>query len=620
MVGNASHDVKLWSPILDWETRPDGTILIWRKDELGPYPDKINERLIHWAKVAPDRPWMAQRVEGGGWRKATYAEALDKVRRIGQSLLDLGLSAERPVVILGENSIEHGLLALGAQHVSIPSAALSPAYATLSSDYGKLKDIARQITPGLVFADDGAAFQMAVDTAFGADMPYVSLRNAAAGRPGKTLLFDELLKSEPTKSVDDAFDAVGPDTVAKFLFTSGTTGSPKAVIQTQRMLCSNMEMVADCYAFMRDEPPVLVDWAPWNHTASGNKVFNIVIYNGGTYYIDYGKPNPALMGETIRNLREISPTWYFNVPAGYEMLVHAMRDDHALRDNFFRNLKMMMYAGAGLAQHTWDALTQLSIDSLGYCIPLGTGLGSTETAPFSLYCTDPQDQPGNIGIPAAGITAKLVPYDDKYEIRLKGPNITPGYWRNPELTAEAFDEEGFYKLGDAVRFAVPGDPTKGFYFAGRTAENFKLQTGTWVAVGQLRAQLVDQFGGLIRDAVITGENRTELGALVVPFFPALRALLPQEDKSISDEQVISHQAVRRALAEKLARHQRQASGSASRVMRIMIMKEAPRFDKGEITDKGSLNQRAILKERRALVEALYGTGDEIILASKDLAA
>ena len=620
MVGNASHDVKLWSPILDWETRPDGTILIWRKDELGPYPDKMNERLIHWAKVDPDRPWMAQRMDGGEWRKASYAEALDKVRRIGQSLLDLGLSADRPVVILGENSIEHALLALGAQHVGIPSAALSPAYATLSSDYEKLKDIAKQVTPGLVFADDGAALQTAVDTAFGGDIPFVSLRNAAKDRPGKTFFFNELLASEPTQSVDDAFDAVGPDTVAKFLFTSGTTGSPKAVIQTQRMLCSNMEMVADCYAFMRDEPPVLVDWAPWNHTASGNKVFNIVIYNGGTYYIDYGKPSPALMGETIRNLREISPTWYFNVPAGYEMLVHAMRDDHALRDNFFKNLKMMMYAGAGLAQHTWDALTQLSIDSLGYCIPLGTGLGSTETAPFSLYCTDPQDHPGNIGIPAAGITVKLVPYDDKYEIRLKGPNITPGYWRNPELTAEAFDEDGFYKLGDAVRFAVPGDPAKGFYFAGRTAENFKLQTGTWVAVGQLRAQLVDQFGGLIRDAVITGENRMELGALVVPFFPALRALLPEEDKTVSDEQVISHRAVRQALAEKLARHQGQASGSASRIMRIMIMKEAPRFDKGEITDKGSLNQRAILKERGALVEALYGAGDEIILASKDLAA
>lgn len=556
----------------------------------------------------------------GEWRKTTYAQALDKVRRIAQSLLDLGLSVDRPVVILGENSIEHGLLALGAQHVGIPSAALSTAYATRSTDYEKLREITRQITPGLVFTDDGAAFQAAVDTTFGTDIPYVSLRNAPTGRPGKTLLFEELLKSEPTGNVDDAFDAVGPDTIAKFLFTSGTTGSPKAVIQTQRMLCSNMEMVADCYAFLRDEPPVLVDWAPWNHTASGNKVFNLAIYNGGTYYLDYGKPNPALIGETIRNLCEISPTWYFNVPAGYEMLVHAMREDHALRDNFFKNLKTMMYAGAGMAQHTWDALTQLSIESLGYCIPLGTGLGSTETAPFSLYCTEPQDHPGNIGIPAAGVTVKLVPYDDTYEIRLKGPNITPGYWRNPVLTAKAFDEEGFYRLGDAVRFAVPGDPAKGFYFAGRTAENFKLQTGTWVTVGQLRAQLVDQFDGLIRDAVITGENREELGALVVPFLPALHNLLPEEDRNIPDEQVMRHPAIRHALARKLAAHQQQASGSASRIMRLMIMTEAPRFDKGEITDKGSLNQRAILNRRAELVDALYGEGDAIILAAREAAA
>lgn len=620
MVENANHSVKLWSPKLGWKTRSDGTILIWREDELGPYPDKINERLVHWAEVTPDHPWMAQRQPDGQWRKITYAEALQKIRRIGQALLDLGLSAEAPLVILGENSIEHGLLALGAQHVGIPSAAISPAYATLSTDFEKLGDIARQITPGLVYADDGTAFQKAVDTAFGEKMPYVSLRNVPAERPGKTLQFNDLLEKEATGAVDVAFDAIGPDTVAKFLFTSGTTGSPKAVIQTQRMLCSNMEMVADCYAFLREEPPVLVDWAPWNHTASGNKAFNLVIYNGGTFYIDNGKPTPALIGETIRNLREVSPTWYFNVPAGYEMLVHAMREDQVLRDNFFRNLKMMMYAGAGLAQHTWDALTQLSINALGYCVPLGTGLGSTETSPFSLYCTDPQDRPGNVGIPAAGLTVKLVPYDDKYEIRLSGPNITPGYWRSPELTAEAFDEEGFYKLGDAVRFAVPGDPAKGFYFAGRTAENFKLQTGTWVAVGQVRAQLVDQFGGLIRDAVITGEDREELGALVVPFFPTLRAVIPGEEKKLSDEAVVAHPAVREALAQKLAAHQKQASGSATRVMRLMVMTEPPRFDKGEITDKGSLNQRAVLKQRQQLVEALYDDCEDIIFAARNLAA
>lgn len=618
MAGQSARDVKLWSPVVKWEERPGGEFLVWRDDPLGPYPDKLNERLVHWAKTAPDRAWMADRDATGGWRTVTYGEALDRVRRIGQFLLDLKLSAESPLVILSENSIEHALMALGAQHVGIPSAAIAPAYATLSADFGKLAEIAAQITPGLVFADDAAVFRKAVDTAFGDDVPFVAISNLPGDR-SNSYQFEDVIGTEPTAAVDEAFDAVGPDTMAKFLFTSGTTGSPKGVIQTQRMLCSNQEMVADCYAYFRDEPPVLVDWSPWNHTASGNKCFNIVIYHGGTYYIDRGKPTPKLIGQTIANLREISPTWYFNVPAGYEMLVQEMREDDTLRQNFFKNLKMMMYAGAGMAQHTWDALIELAEMTVGGSIPLGTGLGSTETAPFSLFCTDPQDKPGNIGIPAQGVTLKLVPFEDKFELRLKGPNITPGYWRNEKLTAAAFDEEGFYRIGDAVKFAVPGDPSKGFYFDGRTAENFKLQTGTWVAVGMLRAQFVNQFGGLIRDAVITGENRAELGALAVPFMPALREIIAGET-GLSDEAVIAHPKVRTAIASRLAGHQRQASGSATRIMRVMLMTEPLRFEKGEVTDKGSINQRAVLAQRKDLVEALYADGVDVIRVGKELAA
>lgn len=618
MTGKAVRDVELWAPVLEWETRQDGTVLIWRKDPLKPYPAKLNERLVHWASVAPDRPWMAERREDGGWRKISYGEALDRIRRIGQSLLDFGLSLESPLAILSDNSIEHALMALAAQHVGIPSAALSPAYCTLSTNFDKLKDIARQITPGLVFADDGMAFVEAVDAAFGPDIPFVSARNPVPDRRN-AVRFDSLLQAGAGPSVDAAFEAVGPNTIAKFLFTSGTTGSPKAVIQTQRMLCSNQEMVADCYSYLRSEPPVIVDWAPWNHTASGNKVFNLVIYNGGTFYIDRGKPTPALIGETVANLKEVSPTWYFNVPAGYEMLVRAMREDEALRRTFFRDLKMLMYAGAGMAQHTWDALNTLAETTLGHRVPLGTGLGSTETSPFAIFCTDPQQGPGNVGIPAQGVTMKLVPIDGKYELRLKGPNVTPGYWRNPKLTAEAFDQEGFYRIGDALKFAAPGDPTKGFYFDGRTAENFKLNTGTWVAVGVLRAQLVNQFGGLIRDMVITGENRAELGALAVPFMPALRELVPP-DADLDDEAVLVHPSVRAELAARLADHQRKASGSATRVMRMLLMKEPPRFEKGEITDKGSLNQRAVLAHRRELVEALYSDTPDAIYAGKELAA
>lgn len=608
--------IKLWSPRLEWQERPDGSILIWRSDALGPYPDKITERFAHWAETVPDRTWMAERDGQGGWSKLSYGEAMVRIRAIGQFFLDFGLSAERPLIILSDNSIGHALVALAAQHVGIPSAAISPAYATVSNDFDKLKDIVGQITPGLIFAEDAAPFHAAITAAFSPDIPVACLRNPPSDRPFR--LLSDLYDVEAGPAVDAAHAAVGPDTVAKFLFTSGTTGSPKAVIQTQRMLCSNQEMVADCYAFLREDPPIVVDWAPWNHTASGNKVFNMVIYNGGTFYIDKGRPTPTAIRETIANLREVSPTWYFNVPAGYEMLVHAMREDEVLRDTFFRDLKMLMYAGAGMAQHTWDALEELSIKAGGEPVHIGTGLGSTETAPFSLYCTDPQDRPGNIGIPAQGITLKLVPVEDKFELRLKGPNVTPGYWRSPQLTAAAFDEEGFYMIGDAVKFAVDRDPRYGFFFDGRTAENFKLQTGTWVSVGKLRAQLVDQFGGLIRDAVITGADRDELGALVVPFLPALRALVG-ESNGMSDAEILAHPEVHAALAEKLAEHARSASGSATRVMRIMLLKDPPRFERGEVTDKGSLNQRAMLSHRADLVAALYEGGKDVIRFEKEMA-
>ncbi len=617
MAAEAVRDAKLWSPVVSWEARSNGEVLVWREDPLGPYPDKINERLVHWAKLSPKRIWMADREGTGKWTTVTYSEALDRVRRIGQFLLDLDLSPERPLVILSENSIAHALMALGAQHVGVPSAAIAPAYASHPSGFSKLHDITRQITPGLVFAEDADVFREAIDAVLDPAVPLVARENLPVQR-ANAYCFDKIVRTQPTDAVDRAFDRVGPETVAKFLFTSGTTGSPKAVIQTQRMLCSNQEMIADCYSYFRDEPPILVDWAPWNHTASGNKCFNIAIYNGGSYYIDRGKPTPALIGQTIANLREIAPTWYFNVPAGFEMLIQAMRDDEALRANFFKDLKLLMYAGAGMAQHTWDALLELSQMAVGRHVPLCTGIGSTETAPFALFCTDPQDRPGNIGIPAQGVTMKLVPVDEKYELRLKGPNVTPGYWRNEDLTAEAFDEEGFYRIGDAVKFAVPGDPRRGFYFDGRTAENFKLQTGTWVAVGVLRAQLVNQLGGLIRDAVITGENRSELGALAVPFMPALHALVAEP--GLSDEEIIVHPMVRAAIAQRLAYHQRQASGSATRVMRLMLMKEPLRFEKGEITDKGSINQRAVLAHRGDLVEALYADAAGVIQVDKDVAA
>ncbi|WP_193178727.1 feruloyl-CoA synthase [Oricola nitratireducens] len=609
------REIETWSPEIVTEKRPDGTWIVSRKDPLGAYPDRVTDRLVYWAENAPDRVWMAERDDSGAWREITYGDALGKVRAISAFLLEKRLSPERPLLILSHNSIEHALLALGAQHVGIPSAAVSTAYSLISEDCAKLRDIAGQLTPGMVFAQDGSAYQRAIDMVFGPDIPAVVVREPI--HDGRDChLFADVLDTESGPEVDAAHRKVGPDTVAKFLFTSGTTGSPKAVITTHRMLCSNIEMVTDCYAFMREDPPVVVDWAPWSHVASGNKVFNMVIFNGGTFYIDHGKPSPEGMKITIRNLREVSPTWYFNVPAGYEVLVDAMEKDDVLRKSFFGRLRMMMYAAASMGQHTWDRLNELAVQTTGYRIFLGTGLGATETAPFALMCMEEQDVAGNVGVPSQGLTLKLVPHDEKLEVRIKGPSVTPGYWRNPRLTAEAFDEEGFYRLGDALRFAVPGDAARGFFFDGRITENFKLRTGTWVAVGALRARLVDQFKGYVRDIVLVGENRDELGAILIPFYPKLRELIGDAD-GLSDASVLAHDAVREKITELLEAHVGQSTGSATRVVRAIFLGDELSFDAGELTDKGSINQRAVLRNRDDLAESLYNNHDRrVFLARK----
>jgi feruloyl-CoA synthase len=486
------REVETWSPEIAWERRADGTLLVWQKAPLPDYPPRLSDRIAHWARTRPDRVWMAERAEDGGWAPMTYGALLPAIRSLAQGLLDLDLSAERPLAILSGNSIAHALMALAAQHVGIPSAAIAPAYSTAASDFTKLRQVRAQISPGAVFAEDLGVFAPALDAVF-ADLPRLGVRGA-----GQAVGWDRLRATPATAAVDRANAATGPDTVAKFMFTSGTTGSPKAVIQTQRMLCANMEMVRDCYRFFETVPPVVVDWAPWNHVASGNKVFNMVLYNGGTFYIDAGRPMPGAFADTLRNLREVSPTWYFNVPAGYELLVEAMREDGALAQRFFADLRLMMYAGAAMGAHTWAELDRLAVEVTGARVLMSTGYGATETAPFALACTEPQAGPGNVGVPARGLTLKLVPVGDKLEAHIRGPSVTPGYWRDPAQTAEAFDAEGYFNLGDALRPVDPEDPGRGFLFDGRTAENFKMATGTWVGVGALRKALTDALEGLAR--------------------------------------------------------------------------------------------------------------------------
>ena len=579
-----------WSPEFDIETRDDGTILMAQKGALPEYSKVLADYLSDWAQKAPDRPWLAQRDDAGAWRKVTYAEGLDRARRIGARLLKMGLGPDKPLLILSGNSIEHALLGAACFYVGVPYAPVSPAYSLVSKDHAKLKDIADLLRPGAVFAQDGDAFAPAISSIARAGMQTVAVTGPA------DLFFEDLLSSEP-KAADTARAALTPQTVVKYLFTSGSTGSPKAVINTNGMICTMQAMVRDCYRFHTKRPPVLLDWAPWNHTAAGNNNFYVVMTNGGTYYIDDGKPTASGFGETLRNLREVACTCFINVPIGYEMLVDALEKDADLAELFFSDLRLMFYAGAGMAQHTWDRLRTIARETTGREILLATALGATETAPFAMGCTQVQDFSGNVGVPGKGLLMKLVPTGGKLEVRFKGPSITPGYYGDPARTAEAFDEEGYYCMGDALRPADPEDYTKGFFFDGRVAENFKLRTGTWVAVGAVRSALVDAMEGLVRDAVIVGENEAELGALLL-LSPRAIEMAPAE--------------LTETLGARLSCAAKAATGSASRVMRALILTSEPRFDKGEITEKGSLNQRAMRANHAPEIAGLYQGGDGVL--------
>jgi len=595
--------VRLGKPDVVLEKGAGGVIHIRAAQPLGKYHRKLSDALEHWAKTAPERIFLAQRDGQGNWRKLTYAQVLSDVRRIGAALLRRGLSADKPIVVPSGNDIEHALLGLAATYVGIPYAPISPAYSLMSSDFGKLRMIIELLTPGLVFVNDGGPFARALYTTVPDEIELVVMRNPLGDR--KTTLFSDLLGAPDDAGVAAAHEGVTPDTIVKFLFTSGSTGSPKAVINTHRMLCSNQAMLASGFSFVTDEPPVVVDWLPWSHTFGSNHNFNMVLTCGGSLYIDEGNPTPLGVPKTVRNLREIAPTIYFNVPKGYEALVAHFRADETLRRNFFSRLKVLFYAGAGLNQTTWDELTKLAVDTTGERIIFLSSLGSTETSPLALACSWDFDRPGNIGVPTPGVELKLVPNEGKLEARLRGPHITPGYWRQGELTRDAFDEEGFYKIGDALKFVDPSDPGKGLLFDGRIAEDFKLSTGTWVSVGPLRARFIDHFAPYVRDVVFAGADRDFIAALVFPDVEACRKLCGLvADVTASD--IVNAPTVRQKFFELLRKLAALSQGSSTRVERAILMADLPSMDKGEMTDKGSINQRAVLKNRAALVDELYG--------------
>jgi feruloyl-CoA synthase len=567
---------------VDLEHRADGAILIEPRLELGPYPPRLTDCLDHWAQRAPDRIFLADRTAAGEWRTITYAEMQHRARAVARWLLNAGLSAERPVAILSGNDLGHAVLALGAMYAGIPYSPISPGYSLLSSDFNRLRRVFELLNPGFVFVNDGAQYARAI----AAVVPDGTLLAVRANPPHGRTVLDFSQVTGITSDTAEPLPDIDSQAVAKVLFTSGSTGVPKGVITTHAMLTSNQEMLRTVFPFFAEEPPVICDWLPWNHTFGGSHNFGIALYNGGTMYLDYGRPTESGFETTVANLREIAPTVYFNVPRGFELLAARLRCDDALRERFFSRLRMMFYAAAALTQDVWDELERLSIEATGARIPMLTGLGATETAPFALCARAENRCAGLVGLPVPGVRLKLAPVGEKLEARVKGPNVTPGYWREPHLTQQAFDEDGYYRFGDAVRFANPADPTQGLLFDGRLSEDFKLSTGVWVSVGPLRLDFLLHCAPYVKDVVIAGHGRAEIAALIFPE--------PEAGQN-------AHATFEHMLNTFAARN----PGYSTRICRAIVLDDPPSLDGGELTDKGTVNQAATLLRRAAAVERLY---------------
>lgn len=585
------------------EEGANGAIYLRPQNELGDVPVSIISVLDEWAEKSPDRLFIADRLPNGEWQRVTYGEARAYSRAVAQFIIDQGLSVDSPVVILSGNSVKHALVALGAMTAGVPYAPIAPAYSTKSKDFEKLHHVFDLITPGLVFAEHIELYEDAIKAVVLEGIPVFGTGDLSTV-PGAHNL-SEILEREATEAVDFALSEVGPDTIAKFLFTSGSTGKPKAVINTQRMICANQIMIRDTLAFLKDEPPVLVDWLPWNHTAGGNHNFGLVLFNGGSLYIDDGSPTPIGIHKTVHNLLDIAPTLYFNVPKGYEMLVEHLRQNEALRERFYSRLHVLQYAGASLADHVFQSLEELAVQTTGKKIMIITGYGSTETGPFMATTTWPVGRPGEIGLPAAGSEMKLVPNGEKMEVRVKGASITPGYWRQRNKTEEAFDEEGYYLMQDALKFRDPADPAKGLLFDGRVTEDFKLNTGTWVNMASVRSATIRGLAPLVRDMVLTGLDLPHIGALLFLDYDACRAEFPELGEEEDPGVIARHPALVARVQSGLNALARQSTGSSTMVSRAIILETPPSPDANEITDKGSINQRAVMACRKQECDDLY---------------
>jgi feruloyl-CoA synthase len=605
------------TPEIVADRRADGTIWLKSTTPLRQHARCVGDWLEQWAQQSPERIFLGERSDvGAPWTTVTYRDALRQVRSVAAWILAQGLSAERPLVVLSDNSIEHALFALAAMHVGVPAAAISPAYSLVSKDFDKLKSMVGLLDPGAIYVSSMKPFAAAL----AAIKP---LHRAAIvggdANGGDAISFQSTVSTGETEAVAKAFAAVTPDTIAKFLFTSGSTGTPKAVINTQRMLTSSQQARAQTWPFLEraQDDLVILDWLPWSHTFGANHNFNLVLRNGGSLYIDGGKPAPGLFATSLANLRSVMPTVYFNVPRGFDMLIAALRGDDELRRRFFGEVKFAFYAGAALPQNLWDAMEQLASGSVGRALPMVSAWGSTETSPLATDCHFQARRSGNIGVPIPGIELKLVPSGDKLEVRVRGPNVTPGYWKAPELTAQAFDADGFYRIGDAVTFADPDRPELGLFFDGRVAEDFKLNSGTWVSVGTLRVAGIAALAPLAQDIVIAGHGGDDVRFLIFPNIAACRAQagLPE---GADVREVIGHEKVREAVASGLARLRAQSGGGSSgHATRALLLAEPASVDGGEITDKGYVNQRAVLTRRAGAVATLQDDASPLWIGCAD---
>ncbi len=593
-----------YAPVdVTFEKVADGSLRFGSRAPLRPYDPSLANLFRAAVERAPGHAFIAERA-GEGWRTLSYEQTRKQVDALAAALIELGLSAERPLMILSANAIDHALLMLAGFTAGIPVAPISVAYSLQSQDHGKLKYVTQLLTPGLIYVSDTGPFAKALAAIANSGAEVIASRNTSnlAG----ALLLEDLNKTKPTRAADEAVAGIDGARIAKFLFTSGSTDMPKAVINTHRMLAANQESLAQIWPFLTEDELVLVDWLPWSHTFGGNHNFNLALRHAGTFYIDAGKPVPTLVEQTIRNLAEVSPTVYFNVPAGYAAILPFLENDVALAKTFFAKLRMIFYAAAALPQDLWTRLEAVSVRATGQRVPMTSSWGATETAPAVTAAHFPLERAGVIGIPIPGVDLKLVPTDERWEVRVKGPNVTPGYWRSPALTKAAFDEDGYYRIGDAVRFADPDNPAAGLIYSGRLTEEFKLTTGTWVQVGALRVGLLSAMSPAVQDAVIAGEGHDHVCIMAWLNLAGCRQVLGEGAPDGAAE-LSRHPEIHRYLRDALRRWNTQYTGQSTRIRRAMLLTGAPSIDANEITDKGYINQRAALQHRKAELTRLFGS-------------